>query len=49
MTFTDRQYQMLFGRYFGVPLDAFDTPNGFPIDLWDFGKSCIDVWMRRGL
>jgi hypothetical protein len=42
--------EMLFLRYFpGLRLADFETPNGFPADRWDFGKSMIKAWMDRGL
>lgn len=43
-------YELLFLRYFpGLSRADFDTPNGFPIDWWDAGKTLIDQWMKRGI
>jgi hypothetical protein len=42
--------QLLFLRYFpGLSLADFETPNGFPVDLWDVGKVMVESWMKRGL
>lgn len=39
---------LLFLHYFpGLSLSDFDTPNGFPADLWDAGKQFIDMWRAR--
>jgi hypothetical protein len=41
---------LLFLHYFpGLSLADFETPNGFPVDLWDAGKVLIDAWMKRGI
>lgn len=42
--------ELLFLRYFpGLSLSDFQTPAGFPADLWDAGKVMIEHWMKRGM
>lgn len=42
--------ELLFLRYFpGLSRADFQSPNGFPADLWDVGKALIESWMKRGM
>ena len=42
--------ELLFLRYFpGLTLADFQSPNGFPADLWDVGKALIKSFMERGM
>jgi hypothetical protein len=50
---TNRQYQLLFLRYFpGMTPDFVENGpdgNGIPWDWWTFGCDLIDEWFKRGV